>query len=134
MKDRNALTKILLTQWDKSTDEANVIFYSRIWWKSNRVTKNASYSLTPAGFDFFVNTLDLKAYEVPFNVSIEKSPQTTIFLNRYVKCPFYLTDNSITVFSEIKSFELTMFSDDIRKYGIIKSLKDRQTMIKNKSK
>jgi hypothetical protein len=37
-------------------------------------------------------------------------------------CPYFLTNSAITVFSEKKSFELYMFSDDIRKYGLIKAM------------
>ena len=47
-----------------------------------------------------------------------------VYLSRFIDCPYFLTNNNITVFSEIKSFELHLFSDDIRKYGIIKSLNE----------
>jgi hypothetical protein len=33
---------------------------------------------------------------------------------------------SITVFSERKGFELMLFSDDIRKFGIIKAMNERE--------
>lgn len=131
MINRDALTKIFLTQWEKSTDEANVLFYSRRWWKSNRVSDKSNYRLTEEGLDFLIGTLDLKSYDVPFTEEIHASPQTLIFLARYINCPFYLTNQRIVVFSELKSFELHLFSDDIRKYGIIKSLKDRQHIENN---
>jgi hypothetical protein len=40
--------------------------------------------------------------------------------------PYYLTRESITVFTERKSFELYMFSDDIRKFGLIKAMNERE--------
>jgi hypothetical protein len=125
MIDRTSLTKIFLSQWGKSTDDANLKFYSRQWWHSNRSSNN-SYRLSGEGLDFLVNTLGLKAYKIPFTEPIDKSPQTVIYLSRFIDCPYFLTNQSITVFSEIKSFELHLFSDDIRKYGIIKSLNERQ--------
>jgi hypothetical protein len=73
-----------------------------------------------------VGELDLKEYEIPFTEPIELSPQTIIFLERYVDCPYYLTPMSITVFSERKGFELMLFSDDIRKFGIIKAMNERE--------
>jgi len=73
-----------------------------------------------------VNTLELKPYEVPFTEPIELSPQTIIFLERYLDSPYYLTKESITVFTERKSFELYMFSDDIRKFGLIKAMNERE--------
>lgn len=126
MIDRDTLTKIFLQQWGKSTDDANLNMYSRTWWQSNRVNKKNAFRLSDKGFEFLTNDLELKSYEVPFTESIELSPQTIIFLERYIDCPYLLTTESITVFSEKKSFELYLFSDDIRKFGLIKAMNERQ--------
>ena len=125
MITQNALTKIFLKQWGKSIDEVNVKLHSRKWWQSNRISKKTSFRLTEEGYEFLTNTLNLSCYEIPFTETIELSPQTIIFLEKYLDCPYYLTYKSITVFSEKRSFELYMFSDDIRKYGLIKAMNDR---------
>ncbi len=123
MIPRATLTKIFLQQWGKSIDDANVSLYSRTWWQSKN---QKSLRLTDKGYEFLVSELDLQEYEIPFTEPIELSPQTIIFLERYLDCPYFLTNQSITVFSEKKSFELYMFSDDIRKYGLIKAMNERQ--------
>ena len=129
---RDVLTKIFLQQWGKSTDPANVSMYSRTWWQSNRVNKQDAFRLSDKGYEFLVSELDLKEYEIPFTEPIELSPQTIIFLERYIDCPYYLTNQSVTVFSEKKSFELFLFSDDIRKFGLIKAMNERQKELDNK--
>lgn len=126
MVDRDTLTKIFLQQWGKSTDDANVSMYSRVWWQSNRANKQNAFRLTDKGCEFLISGLGLQDYEIPFTEPIELSPQTIIFLERYIDCPYYLTNQSITVFSERKSFELFMFSDDIRKFGLVKAMKERE--------
>ena len=126
MISRDLLTKIFLQQWGKTIDETNVNMYSRTWWQSNRVGKDNAFRLSDKGYEFLVDELELKAYEIPFTEPIELSPQTIIFLERYIDCPYYLTNQSITVFSEKKSFELYLFSDDIRKFGLIKAMNERQ--------
>jgi hypothetical protein len=126
MISRNLLTKIFLQQWGKTIDETNVDMYSRTWWQSNRVGKDNAFRLSDKGYEFLVSELELKEYEIPFTEPIELSPQTIIFLERYIDCPYYLTNQSITVFSEKKSFELYLFSDDIRKFGLIKAMNERQ--------
>ena len=131
MITRDALTKIFLQQWGKSIDEANVNIYSHKWWQSNRVAKQTAFRLSEEGFEFLSNELDLKSYEVPFTEPIELSPQTIIFLERYIDCPYYLTVESVTVFSEKKSFELYLFSDDIRKFGLVKAMNERQKDLDN---
>jgi hypothetical protein len=126
MITRDVLTKIFLTQWGKSADDANINMYSRAWWQSNRASKQTAFRLTEQGFEFLTNTLEIKMYEVPFTEPIELSPQTIIFLEKYIDCPYFLTNQSITVFSERKSFELYLFSDDIRKFGLVKAMNERQ--------
>ena len=126
MITRDTLTKIFLQEWGKSVDDANVSMYSRTWWQSNRVNKQTAFRLSDKGYEFLVGELKLQEYEIPFTEPIELSPQTIIFLERYIDCPYYLTNQSITVFSEKKSFELYLFSDDIRKFGLIKAMNERQ--------
>jgi len=126
MITRDVLTKIFLQQWGKSIDDTNVSMYSRTWWQSNRVNKQTAFRLSDKGYEFLISELELKEYEIPFTEPIELSPQTIIFLERYIDCPYYLTNQSITVFSEKKSFELYLFSDDIRKFGLIKAMNERQ--------
>lgn len=126
MIGRDTLTKIFLAQWGKGTDETNVKLYSRVWWQSTRVGKQNAFRLSEAGFEFLTTELDLKCYEIPFTEQIELSPQTIVFLERYVDCPYFLTSQSITVFSERKSFELMLFSDDIRRFGLVKAMTERQ--------
>jgi hypothetical protein len=126
MINRDTLTKIFLQQWGKSMDDANIKLFSRKWWQSTRAGKQNNFRLSDDGYEFLVKELDLKEYEIPFTEPIELSPQTLIFLERYVDCPYYLTPMSITVFSERKGFELMLFSDDIRKFGIIKAMNERE--------
>jgi hypothetical protein len=131
MIERDSLTKIFLQHWGKSFDDANVKLYSRKWWQSTRAGKQTAFRLSDEGFEFLTGELDIKMYEVPFTEPIELSPQTIIFLEKYIDCPYYLTSESITVFSERKSFELYLFSDDIRKFGLVKAMNERQKQDSN---
>jgi hypothetical protein len=126
MISKESYTKIFLQQWDKSADEINIKLYQRKWFINNRTKNGGGLRLTDEGYMFLTDELDLKEYEIPFTADIDLSPQTVIFLDRYIDCPYYLTPKSITVFSEKKSFELYLFSDDIRKFGLIKAMKNRQ--------
>ena len=126
MISKEAFTKIFLQQWDKSIDDANVRLFQRKWFINNRTKDGGGLRLTDDGYQFLVSDLELKEYEIPFSDDIDLSPQTIIFLDKYIDCPYYLTHKSITVFSEKKSFELMLFSDDIRKLGLVKAMNNRQ--------
>ena len=131
MISKETFTKIFLQQKEKSVDSANIKHHMYKWWQSHRSKDQGGLRLSDDGFEFLVNELELRSYEVPFTEPIDLSPQTIIFFDRNMDCPYYLTNQSITVFSERKSFELYMFSDDIRKYGLVKAMnrqnKDSQT-------
>ena len=125
MIDRETYTRIFLKQKDKSVDDANVKLHLFKWWQSHRTKKSGGLRLSEEGFRFLVDELGLRSYDIPFTEPIDLSPQTIIFFDRYMDSPYYLTNQSITVFSERKSFELYMFSDDIRKYGLIKAINNQ---------
>lgn len=124
-------TKIFLREWGKSIDDANVHLHRHVWWYNTRTKEEGGLRLTDKGLEFLMSTLELKAYEIPFTDNIEINPQLVIFLDRFLDCPYYLGYQSLTVFSEKKSFELMLFSDDIRKYGLIKALKQRKKSEEN---
>jgi len=48
--------------------------------------------------------------------------QFILFLDKFIDCPYYLTKKGIVVTNERKAVELTLFSGDVRKYGIAKAL------------
>ena len=126
MISKETFTKIFLQQKDKSTDSANMKHHMYKWWQSHRSKDIGGLRLSEEGFDYLVNELELRSYEIPFTEPIDLSPQTIIFFDRTMDFPYYLTNQSITVFSEKKSFELYLFSDDIRKFGLIKAMNERQ--------
>jgi hypothetical protein len=131
MISRETYTKIFLNEMGRSTDEANVQLHLNKWWQSRRTKSTGGLRLSEEGYEFLVSELNLQEHEIPFTDKIELSPSIIIFFDQFLDCPYYLTFQSLTVFSEKKAFELHMFSDDIRKYGLVKAMnarkKDSQT-------
>lgn len=130
MISKEIYTKIFLQQNNRSIDAANVKLHLYKWWQSHRSKTEGGLRLSEEGFNFLTTELDLKSYTIPFTDPIDLSPQVIIFFDRHMDCPYFLTNSAIIVFSEKKSFELYMFSDDIRRYGLVKAmnkqLKDTQ--------
>lgn len=122
MLSKETYTKIFLQQKERSLDDANVKLHLYKWWQSHRSKDSGGLRLSWEGYQFLVEELGLQSYDIPFTDPIELSPQTIIFFDRHMDCPYYLTNQCVVVFSEKKSFELYMFSDDIRKYGLVKAM------------
>ena len=131
MISRETYTKIFLKEMGRSIDEANTKLHLHKWWQSKRTKEGGGLRLSLEGYEFLVTELNLKEYEVPFNEKIELSPQTIIFFDQFLDCPYFLTNQSLTVFNEKKAFELYMFSDDIRKYGLIKAINNQKDISQN---
>ena len=128
MISRETYTKIFLKNKEKSIDAANVKLHMHKWWQTHRSKDKGGLRLTEEGFNFLTTELELKSYTIPFTEPIDLSPQVIIFFDRNMDCPYFLTNSAITVFSEKKSFELYMFSDDIRKYGLMKAINKQQQL------
>lgn len=122
MISKETYTKIFLQQKDRSTDSANIKHHLYKWWQSHRSKEVGGLRLNYEGFKFLTEELELQSYEIPFTEPIDLSPQTIIFFDRHMDSPYYLTNQMIVVFSEKKSFELMLFSDDIRKFGLVKAM------------
>jgi len=122
MISKETYTKIFLQQKDRSIDKANVKHHLYKWWQSHRSKEVGGLRLNYEGFKFLTEELELQCFEIPFTEPIDLSPQTIIFFDRHMDSPYYLTNQMIVVFSEKKSFELMLFSDDIRKFGLVKAM------------
>lgn len=126
MISRETYTKVFLSSLGKSCDDANVKLYMTKLWQSKRTKNGGGLRLSDEGFEFLEKEVELQSFEVPFTENIDLSPQTIVFFDQYLDCPYYLTRHALTVFSEKKAFELYMFSDDIRKYGLVKAMNSRK--------
>lgn len=121
MNWKETYTKLFLKELGKSTNDAAVKEYMPLWWKNTRDKGTGGLRLTNAGFEVVLQ-IDLATYDIPFSKDMPLTTQVIIFLDQFIDCPYYLTDKSITVTNEKKAVELTLFSGDLRKYGITKAL------------
>jgi hypothetical protein len=121
MNWKETYTKIFLKQLDKSSDDTTVKQYMPLWWQNTREKDNGGLRLTEAGYDI-VKQIELATYDIPYPPEMPLTTQVIIFLDQFIDCPYYLTNRSITVTNEKKAVELTLFSGDIRKYGLIKAM------------
>ena len=121
MNWKETYTKIFLKELGQSTSDNAVKEYMPLWWKNTREKNNSGLRLTELGFDVLTQ-IDLATYEIPYPKDMPLTTQVIIFLDRFIDCPYYLTNNSIHVTSERKAVELTLFSGDLRKYGLAKAI------------
>lgn len=120
--NQDTYTKIFLKQADMALTDENIKTYQRKWWRNIRAKDEGGLRLTDDGLEFVQKVLELKIYEIPFPPDLDMKPQVLLFLDKFIDCPYHLTENFITVLAERKSFELHLFAGDVRKYGLIKAM------------
>lgn len=121
MNWKETYTKVFLNELDRSTSEVAVKEVMPVWWQSTRTKRTGGLRLTEQGFDVILE-IDIKTYEILYPKDMLMSTQVIIFLDQFIDCPYYITPKGITVTNEKKAVELSMFSGDLRKYGLVKAL------------
>jgi|TARA_Y100000385_G_scaffold229579_1_gene241006 NAD-dependent DNA ligase len=121
MNPKQKYTKVFLHQQGKSTNEVSVKQHIPKWWKNTRNKDVGGLRLTDEGFQM-LNELEITVYEVPFPKDTNLTVHAIIFLDQFIDSPYYLTPYSIYVTNERKAVELTLFSGDINRYGLTKTM------------
>ena len=119
MNWKETYTKIFLNQLGKTSNELTVKEFMPLWWKNTR--DSGGLRPTDCGFDVLTE-IDLASYEVPYPRDMPLTTQVIIFLDKFIDCPYYITNRAIHVTSEKKAMELHLFSGDLRKYGLTKAM------------
>ena len=123
MNWKETYTKVFLKQSDIAVSEASIKEYFSVWWQNTRTKSEGGLRLTEEGYRLISEDLDLTTYDIPFPRDFEITTQILIFLDKFITCPYFLTNKGIIVTDEKKAMELHLFSGDIRKYGLSKALK-----------
>lgn len=121
MNWKEMYTKMFLRELGKSTNQLSVKEHLPIWWQNTRNKEQGGLRLTENGAEV-LREIGLRTYDIPYPEDMPTTTQVIIFLDRFIDCPYYLTKSGIVVTNEKKAVELTMFSGDIRRYGMTKAL------------
>lgn len=121
MNWKETYTKIFLKELGKAVSDANVKEYMPLWWQNTRNKGSGGLRLTDRGYEVLMQ-IELATYDIPYPKDMPLTTQVIIFLDQFIDCPYYLTNRSITVTNEKKAVELTLFSGDLRKYGLTKAM------------
>ena len=114
-------TKLFLKELGKTYNDLSVKEHMPLWWYNTRKKDEGGLRLTDDGFDV-INKIELQTYDIPYPRDMPITTQVIIFLDKFIDCPYYLTNRSITVTNERKAVELGLFSGDLRKYGLTKAM------------
>ena len=123
MNWKETYTKVFLKQAGIAISDSSLAEYMPVWWQNTREKDSGGLRLTEAGLLFLMEKIELATYDIPFPPDFKITTQVVIFLDKFIDCPYFLTNKGLTVTNEKKALELHLFSGDVRKYGLAKALK-----------
>ena len=122
MDVKTAYTRTFLMLKDQPTHDESVKASYFAWWQNVRESYQArSLRLTKLGLEW-IQSCDIKCYEIKFPAKIIFSPQTYLWLDEFVDCPYYVDKKRILVTMEKMALQLMMFAGDITKYGLARAM------------
>lgn len=114
-------TKLFLSELGKTTNASAVQEYMPLWWQNTRVKDTGGLRLTDLGHEV-LEQIGITTYDIPYPKDMPMTAQIIVFLDKFIDCPYYLGKRSITVTHKKKAVELSLFSGDLRKYGLAKAM------------
>lgn len=121
MSNKVVYTKLILKELGKSFNDLNVKEHMPLWWYNTREKDVGGLRLTDEGIAA-IEEAGITTYDIPYPRDMPITTQILIYLDKFIDCPYYLTNRSITVTNERKAVELGLFSGDLRKYGLTKAM------------
>lgn len=119
---KDSYTLIFLKAAGKAYDPSTVEKFRSVLWFSARLKSIGGLRLSDKGLEFVANESDIKTYAIELPKELVIGPQILIWLDQFIDCPWHLEKRTIKVLLEKNAFELYMFSGDIKKLGIAKTM------------
>ena len=122
MDVKTAYTKTFLMLKEEPVHEESLKISYFAWWQNVRESYQArSLRLTKLGFEV-LQSCEIKCYEIKFPAKIIFTPQTYLWLDEFVDCPYFVDKKKIIVTMEKMALQLMMFAGDITKYGLARAM------------
>src|SRR6056300_731527 len=122
MDRKTAYTRTFMSLLEQPVHDESVKTNYYTWWQNVRESYQArSLRLTKQGLEV-VKDLDIKTYDIKFPEKIIFTPQTYLWLDEFVDCPYFVDKKKIIVTMEKMALQLMMFAGDITKYGLARAM------------
>ena len=122
MDTKTAYTRTFMGLLEQPIHDESIKTNYYSWWQNVRESYQArSLRLTKLGLDT-VKKLDIKTYDIAFPDKIIFTPQTYLWLDEYVDCPYFVDKKKIIVTTEKMALQLMLFAGDITKYGLARAM------------
>ena len=122
MDRKTAYTRTFMELLEQPVHDESIKTNYYTWWQNVRENyESRSLRLTKLGYEWLVD-LDIKTYIIKFPNKIIFTPQTYLWLDEFVDCPYFVDKSKIIVTMEKMALQLMLFAGDITKYGLARAM------------
>jgi len=125
MDRKDSYTEVFLKAADVETNEKLIKDFRGVWWYSTREKDTGGLRMTDQCLEFVETKSKIKTYKIEMPKEMIISPQVLIWLDQYIDTPWHVTKKNLMVLSERTAFELYMFSGDVKKLGMARTMAKR---------
>ena len=100
MDQKHQLTQIVSQHLGWPDDSKSIEKNHSLIWQNPRKKAQGGMRLTDEGFLTLTEKMDMKSYDIDFPKEFTLTNQVTIWLDRFIDGPYYITKKSIIVFKE----------------------------------
>lgn len=123
MSSKIKFIETFIKEFDNNLTKENLKEQYHLIWYNTR-SKNSGFRITDYGLNLIENA-NIRLYQIQLPKDFKITAQILIWLDRQLSSPYHLDENKITVITEIAALEIHLFSGDIMKMGLAKSLSNR---------
>ena len=122
MDVKTAYTRTFMQLLNQPDHEETLKTYYYTWWQNVRESYQArSLRMTKSGLEV-LKKLEIKTYSIKFPDKIIFTPQTFLWLDEFVDCPYFVDKKQIVVSMERMALQLMTFAGDVTKYGLARAM------------
>ena len=125
MDRKDSYTEVFLKAAGVEADEKRIKDFRPVWWYSTREKDCGGLRMTDQCLEFVETKSEIKTYKIEMPKEMTVSAQVLIWLDQYIDTPWHITKKHLIVLSERTAFELYMFSGDVKKLGMARTMAKR---------
>jgi hypothetical protein len=125
MDRKDSYSEVFLKAAGVQTNEKLIKDFRIVWWYSTREKDVGGLRMTDQCLEFVETKSEIKTYKIEMPKEMTISPQVLIWLDQYIDTPWHITKRYLKVLSEKTAFELYMFSGDVKKFGVARTMAKR---------
>ena len=122
---KDSYTAVFLKAAGGTPTDSDLADFRKIFWHSTRSKESGGLRITDECLEFLETKADIKTYKITIPKEVPLTAQILVWLDQYIDSPWHIDKRHLKVISERTAFELYMFSGDIKKLGLAKTMSKR---------